>query len=399
MIDISKKHIGVFFGGKSPEHDISIVTGLHVLEILASLNIKATAVYIGTDGAWSIGDDLHTKDFFKTVHTRDLYLYQRWSIDTTGRRSELVLTRRPHFFARRERVVFDIIFPALHGAFGEDGGFQGLCENLGVAYVGCDVATCAVAMDKAFTKDICRALDIPTPASVTVESTGGYDQSVEQKILTELTFPLFVKPAHAGSSIGITRVTKNEQLPAAVSLALNFDSKCVIENGVSPMKDLTCCVRQLASGAYEASLVQESTFLGSDFFTYEEKYIDDGGVQLGQAKKKIIIPAAIDTEIAETIKEISIELATYLGAVGIMRVDFLLNLDSKELFVNEINPMPGTLYTHLWKESGIAPDVLVTDLLNSAMAAFARRRKKSMYFTSDLLQAAGGSKGKITVDL
>jgi D-alanine-D-alanine ligase len=137
MNQLETKTVGVFFGGKSPEHDISVVTGLLVLEELLKAGIAAMPVYVATDGAWCLGEAFRSRGFMQGIHNKNLYEYQRWSIDVRHRSPQMILTRRPHFFAKRERVAFDIVFPAFHGAYGEDGSFQGLCEMLGVPYVGC----------------------------------------------------------------------------------------------------------------------------------------------------------------------------------------------------------------------------------------------------------------------
>src|SRR3989344_5111674 len=148
MNQFKDKIVGICFGGQSPEHDISIITGLLVMEELARMKIQTEPIYVTTDGSWCLGEELRKRTFLQEIHMRDLYSLQRWSLDTRHRNPRLILTRRPHFFARRERKAIDIVFPAFHGTHGEDGAFQGLCELLGVPYVGSGVESCAIAMDK-----------------------------------------------------------------------------------------------------------------------------------------------------------------------------------------------------------------------------------------------------------
>ncbi len=391
--DIRHKTIGVFFGGQSPEHDISIVTGLMVVEELKKLGLKVEPVYIATSGSWCLGEELHDRTFLQNIHTRDLYPLERWSLDTRHRAPSLTLTRRPSFFTPRESKTIDIVFPTFHGAYGEDGAIQGLCEVLGVPYVGCGVEGSAIAMNKDLTKQFFRAQGVRTTDFVTctARDCGEEWKGVKARVRESLTYPVFVKPAHAGSSIGITRVKTEEDLGPAIETALEFDTLCVIENGVSPMHDLTCCLREVGD-TIEASLIQDSHFGDSDFFTYQEKYLKDGGAQLGAAEKQIIIPAQLPAEVTSAIQETSKKIFRALGLSGIGRVDFLYNPQTTELYANEINPMPGTLYHHLWKKSGVDIETLLVDLLTTALKKYSENIRKNRYFASPILSDIKGAK-------
>ncbi len=392
--DFSSKVVGVFFGSKSPEHDISVVTGTLVIQELEKLGIATELVYIATDGSWCLGRQLRDKQFVESIHSHDLYDLQRWSIDTRHRTPQLILTRRPSFFARREKKQIDIVFPALHGAYGEDGTLQGLCELLGVPYVGSGIEGSAIAMNKALTKHFFRELGVPTTEFLSFETHEWEKkpQNIIDAIDTDLRYPLFVKPAHAGSSIGITRVKAKNALRDAIELAFSFDTHCVAENGVSPIRDLTCCLREV-DGDVQASLIQDSSFGDSDFFTYQAKYLQDGGAQFGSATRRLQIPADIPEHIAESIRTMSIRIFKELGLSGIGRVDFLYNSETGDLYANEINPMPGTLYHHLWEKSGVELKELLTCLLASAQRKYHFSIRKNRYFASPLLKDL--KKGKL----
>ena len=390
---LTNKTVGVFFGGKGPEHDISVVTGLLVLDELSKMGIATVPVYISIDGAWCVGEAFRSRDFMQGIHQRDLYEYQRWSIDTRHRSPQLILTRRPHFFARRERITMDIAFPAFHGAYGEDGSFQGMCEILGVPYVGSGVTGCSLSMSKALTKRLFQSMNMPTTPFISF-SAREWEENKRELLLSagKLTYPLFVKPVHAGSSIGITRVEKADNLESSVDLALGFDTHCLIEEGVPGVRDVTCCVRERPDGSLQASFLQESRFDGSDFFSYEEKYLKGGGAQFGNATQRIIIPAELPQEIASQTTEASIRIFRTFQLSGTGRVDFLFNPASGELYANEINPMPGTLYHHLWKESGVDTPSLLEGLLLAALRMYTQTRKKNTYFPSSLLTELKGGR-------
>lgn len=393
-MDFTNKTVGVFFGGQSPEHDISIITGQLVLRELKKMGIKTVAIYISTDGSWCLGQSLLNSDFVKTIHQQNLYSLQRWSVDTRHRTTQLTLTRRPHFFAKREKVVIDVAFPAFHGAYGEDGSIQGLFEIVGVPYVGSGVEGSALAMNKGLTKRLLQNLGVPT-APFDFFSAAEWNKDSEQilkRISDNLQFPVFVKPANAGSSIGITRVKTIDHLSGAIMSALAFGTHCLVENGVSPLQDLTCSVRTKEDQTLEASLIQESTFAGDDFFSYEEKYLKDGGAQLGEAKQKIVIPANILSDTEERIQRFSKQMFSAFNLSGIGRVDFLYNPESRELYVSEINTMPGTLYQHLWTKSGVSTGDLLSGLLKNAMVKHSEGLRKNTYFKSPILGHMSGNK-------
>lgn len=393
MTEYLNKIVGVFFGGQSPEHDISIITALLILDGMKKLGIESIPVYITTDGSWCVGQVFRNREFFKDIHAKDLYNYQRWSIDTRHRGSQLILTRRPHFFAKRERIIFDIVFPAFHGVHGEDGNFQGLCEILGVPYVGCGVESEAIAMHKGLTKNFFESAGVATTRFISFSANDWKRRSgaILRQVGKELKFPLFVKPSHAGSSIGITRICDDSQLRGAIDLAFSFDTDCIIEDGVEEVLDLTCCVRELPDGGLQASEVQESSFEGSDFFSYEEKYLK-GGAQIGSSTRQIVIPARIPPTVTETIQEYSKRIFHRLGLSGIGRVDFLYNADKNQLYANEINPMPGTLYHHLWKASHVETSTLLLDLLRVAERRYKDNLVKNRYFSSSILSSVSGKK-------
>lgn len=393
---IQNKTVGVVFGGKSPEHDVSIITGMLVVSGLRKLDIPVVPIYIGTDGAWCCGNELFETEFLKSVHTADLYPLQGWTVDTRHRRPVLTLTKRPTFFTRRQRKTIDIVFPAMHGPFGEDGTLQGLCEFLGVPYTGCGVLGSSVAMNKVLTKRFFQANGTQTTPFVHFTKTQWSDnkQAELTRVVDALTFPLFVKPANGGSSIGISRVASRDALEHAIVTALAYDTECIVENAVVAVRDVTCCVRELPDGTLQPSLLQESQFTSSDFFSYEEKYLEGNRKQAGTqgSEKHIQIPAQVPDSATKQMQELACTIFGDLRLSGIGRVDFLYDTKNDVVYANEINPLPGTLYHHLWKATGVDLQTVLSDLLLVALRSNEERTAKGTYFASPILTSIHGNK-------
>jgi D-alanine-D-alanine ligase len=380
-------NIGVFFGGKSPEHDVSIITGQLVLSELKKRGHTAIPVYIDVQGDWYCDEKLGELKFFQQADKQEqLKKYEKFLIDMANSRGKLVLVQKKGLLSER-KIQIDMAFPAFHGANGEDGTVQGLFEMFNLPYVGCGVAASALAMDKILTKLLYKSQDIPT-AKFSYFSKKEWEEKKDfliEEILQQLKLPLFVKPPLLGSSIGISRVKDKQELECAMEVALHYGENVLIEEGVENLKDLTCAV--IGDENPRASLVQESIF-GGDFFDYEEKYLKEGGTQLGNADKSIIIPANIKENLAADIQNMAVRIFKIFGCKGMARVDFLYDEKKDKLYANEINTIPGTLYHHLWKASGLELQALVAELIAVAEQIHQRKQKITYSFSSDLLKKA-----------
>lgn len=364
--------IGVFFGGKNPEHDISIITGNLILSGLKKAGIAAHAVYISKDGGWHLGEELHDIANFKKQ--TDFSSLAKWHLDLESTHGKMIFKQKGIF---GKTITIDVAFPAFHGQNGEDGTIQGLFEMLDIPYVGCGVAASAIAMDKVLTKQLYEQAGFPTTKFIYFYKSDWEAKKEDyiMKINTGLAWPLFVKPSRLGSSIGIAKVRNGKELAFALDVAFHYDEKVLIEEGVPNVADLTCAV--IGNDVPRASLVQESVFT-EDFFSYEDKYISGGGAQLGNAKQSLIIPAELDDATTAAVQNLAKEVFVKFECSGIARVDFLYDKESKKLYVNEINPLPGTLYHHLWEKSGVP----LTELLKKLIAMAIEKNKKKKGFTS-----------------
>ena len=390
---VQDKTIGVFFGGQSPEHEISIITGEFIIAEMKKMGLNVVAVYIDRDGTWYSDEKIAKLEFFKGEYRKELQDLPEYYLNLGRSKCKLALQQKGIFGL--EKIDIEYIFPAFHGLYGEDGTVQGLAEFFQVPYAGCGIYASAIAVDKILTKKMLQALHIPTTDFLTVYKKE-YEKNtdaIERQIQETLGLPIFIKPARSGSSIGITKVKKTEELRDALKLALYYDPRAIVEKSVENIVDITCAV--VSDGTkVQVSEIQESLFK-SDLFDYQVKYLEDGGAQTGNAESNVVIPANISKEHTEQIKEISEKLFAALEANGTMRIDFLLNKETKELFANEVNTLPGTLYHHLWKKSGIQSNVVLEMMLKDGMHRWQESREIHNDFATDVLTSAHQSKLRI----
>lgn len=381
-------NIGVFFGSRNPEHDVSIITGQLIISGLKKLDYSVVPVYLDKEGKWYVGEQFGHLGQFTDPKSTFSGKDKQWVLDMEQSIGKLVFQKKG--FAGK-KVTIDVVFPAFHGQNGEDGTIQGMCELLDVPYVGCDVASSAITMDKVITKLLYKAAEVPGTDSVffTKNEWAANKKGILANINKSLGLPVIVKPARLGSSIGISKAKTEKDLEFAIEVALHYDEKVIVEVCIVDLMDITCCV--IGNSDPIASQVQESVF-GDDLFSYEDKYLEEGGAQLGNAKNKIVIPARLDAITTKLVQTLSIKIYKLIGCSGIARVDFLYDTKTKEVYANEVNTLPGTLYHHLWKASGIELPELLTKLIGYAEEKYAQKKDYTHTFNSDLLKFANSVK-------
>lgn len=395
-----QKTIGVFFGSGSVEHDISIITGNLVINGLKGLGYPVVPVYITKQGRWMLGEELgELKLFSDPTLTPSLSQGERGSkfaeyyLDMQESVGKMVFKKKG---IMGKTITIDLAFPALHGTYGEDGTIQGLFEMFGLPYVGCGVPASAISMDKSLAKIVMQHAGVPITKFLTFSKTGS-EENIGNWILeieNSLKYPVFVKPVHLGSSIGIGKANNQKELEQKIEVALYYDHKVLVEEAVDNLMDVTCCVIGNNSSNIRASLLQESVYT-KDMFNFEDKYITDGGGQTGKAQNKLVIPARLDDGLTKQIRDTAVIVYKAVECKGIARVDFLVNTQTKEFYANEINPLPGTLYHHLWKASGIELDELLKLLIGFAEENYKEKRSVNFSFESSVLKNLGGSKAKL----
>lgn len=350
-----KKRLAVIFGGASSEHEVSLMSATSILENLDREKYEIFMVGITKQGKWLLYtgpvSGLTAGDWEKPEHTVPAFL----SPDPTVH--GLVVMKE----AGAETLRLDCVFPALHGKNGEDGTMQGLLQLSGIPYVGCNTLSSAVCMDKAVTHTLLSAANIEQAHYLWfyADRFDAAPDTVKSKIEARLNFPVFVKPANAGSSVGVSKVERREDLDAAIRKAAAEDSKVVVEEGIAG-QEVECAV--LGNREAQASPVGE---IGASavFYDYEDKYIN--------GTSQLFIPARLEEDVAEKIRQTAVRAYRWLGCSGLARVDFFVTEGDHRVILNEINTLPGftsiSMYPKLWMETGLSYGGLLDRLIELAL--------------------------------
>jgi D-alanine-D-alanine ligase len=364
---MEKLRVAVIFGGKSGEHEVSIASAASIFTHLDPARYEAVPIKIDKDGRWIL-----TGEAPKAISAADVHR----QIATPGPAPGAALqTIDPTTTLSAGSI--DVVFPVLHGPYGEDGTVQGLLELANVPYVGAGVLGSAVGMDKAVMKTLFIAGNLPVaPYEVVLRPEWTRDAAgVTQRVEQELRFPVFVKPANLGSSVGISKAKNAVQFRDAMALALQYDRKIVIEAAVPNAREIECAV--LGNDDPQASVPGEIIPL-REFYDYEAKYMDANGSQLE-------IPAAVTPEQSNEIRRMSIAAFRACDLSGLARVDFLMSRDTGRVFLNEVNTLPGfttiSMYPKLWEASGIPYAALITRLLELAVERHKEKQQLRTSFT------------------
>jgi D-alanine-D-alanine ligase len=345
---MSKKVVVVLFGGCSNEHEISMLSAANVISSMSAEKYFVMPVYITKDGRWLLYDG--SIENIKNVQWEKFGTPVILSPDASHKGLLRIVGEKV------KNLPVDIIFPVLHGKNGEDGTIQGLCEIAGIPYVGCGVLASSVSMDKAFTNKIAELAGINQADYLSFFSYDLKDiDAVCKKIRYKLGYPCFVKPANAGSSVGVSKAGNKKELIAALNAAAEVDRKIVVEKAIVG-RELECAV--LGNENPEASVVGE-VVAAAEFYDFDAKY--------NNGDSKTIVPADIPAEVSDEIRALAIDVFKAVDGAGFARVDFFLENDTNKVFFNEINTIPGftaiSLYPILWEESGISQPELIDKLI------------------------------------
>jgi D-alanine-D-alanine ligase len=371
---VKRLRVGVLYGGRSGEHEVSLASAASVMASLDRARYEPVPIRIDKDGRWAIADRPPTAMSAGEVieqarleaarparSGREVHLVAHPSTETILSIDRAALARSDEGHALVTGLNLDVIFPVLHGPYGEDGTIQGLLELANVPYVGAGVLASAVGMDKALAKVVFTARGLPVgPYRVVLRHDWlRHRDPIAGELARALGFPMFVKPANLGSSVGISKVKDASQLPGAVDAAADFDRKIVIEAAVPDAREIECAV--LGNDEPQASVPGE-VIPSREFYDYEAKYIDDGS--------QILIPADLPARTSEEIRRLAIDAFRAIDCAGMARVDFLLSRPSGKVFVNEVNTIPGfttiSMYSKLWNASGVSYPELLDRLIELA---------------------------------
>jgi D-alanine-D-alanine ligase len=359
--------VAVVFGGRSNEHAISCVSAGSVLRNLDPQRFEVVAIGITPEGSWVLtdGDPAALAITNRQLPAVSSQSGTELALPADPRRSGQLVSLQPG--AGEVLAAVDVVFPVLHGPYGEDGTIQGLLELAGVPYVGAGVLASATGMDKEFTKKLLVAEGLPVGAHAVLRpSQSGKNLELDRQACERLGLPVFVKPARGGSSIGVNRVTSWDQLPAAIADARRHDPKVIVEAAITG-RELECGVLEMPDGTVEASTVGEIRVAGvrgreDSFYDFATKYLDDAA--------ELDVPAKVDDDVADAVRQLAIRAFRAIDCQGLARVDFFLTDEGP--VINEINTMPGfttiSMYPRMWAASGVDYPTLLATMVETALA-------------------------------
>lgn len=388
-----KTRVAVIFGGRSPEHDVSVVSGLQVLKAIDTTRYEAFPVYITLNGRWLIGDGLDDRKNFLPDANMEKYLTEVM-LDTTAGKVGRLVPKKGGLFGGGKALEFDVAFPVFHGLHGEDGGVQGLFDVIGVAYCGMRTMATSLLMDKGATKNVLKGLGVPClDYAVIPRPSKGYlvDREELAKLAEPVGFPCIVKPVHLGSSIGVAKANDLEELAACLPAIFEFDDSAIIEPFVENLVEYNVSASAF-DGAVRTSAIERPKTT-EELLDFKQKYLSGGDNKIGEGGTKTPgessegmlsltreINPVLDGESEASIREWASEVFEALCGSGAPRFDFIGNQKTGEIWMNEVNPIPGSLGYFLWEAAD--PPMLFAEFL-SAQIEEAKLLRKARLLPKD----------------
>ena len=380
--------LGVFFGGRSVEHEISVISAMQAIAAIPEDKYDIVPIYISKAGKWYTGHHLLNIDNYKNT---DALLKKCERIILSTEFDDVKIIRYKNGFKGFKSLVkIDVAFPILHGTYGEDGSMQGLFELMNVPYVGCNVMASALGMDKIFMKIVLNDHKLPIVDYVWFYAKNWIAdrETLIAKIENEIGYPVIIKPANLGSSVGISHANNKLELETAVELAGKFSLKILVEKMIVELREINCSVL----GDFENILMSEceEPIRTGGVLTYEDKYLSKKTKKVhseqsgGMNSLKRELPANISTEKTRLIKSLAKETFKALGCNGVVRIDFLMDTAADKIFINEINTIPGSLSYYLWEATGKNFTALLEDLIKLAFKKQREKNNLSTHFDANI---------------
>lgn len=386
---MQKLNVAVIFGSRSVEHDVSIITGIQVIQNLNKDKYNVIPVYITKSGKWLTGDYLKNIDNFKNKELLEKSAEEKFLLPDPNQKS--LVPVKPQLFSKQLRI--DVIIPAIHGTYGEDGTLQGLLELADIPYVGAGVVGSAVGMDKIIQKGAFKDNNLPTVKYLWFNRSEYEKDSkkIVAKIEKELKYPMFVKPANLGSSIGITKAKDRKTLQFAIEVAGHYDRRLLVEQAVENATEINCSV--LGNDDPFPSVLEEPIRY-DEILSFKDKYLRGGKGGKGMASLTRRIPAPISKELTQKIQDLAVRAYKAVDCSGFARIDFLLDKKTNKVYVNEINTIPGSFSFYLWEKSGYSFPQLLDRLISLALERHNQKQNNIYTYDTEILSQAklGGSK-------
>ena len=405
-----KIKVGVFFGGKSVEHEISVITMSQAISSLNPDKYEIVPIYISKQGVMYTGEDLLDLYSFKDM---DVLLKRCYKVCVVNDGKGVKVMRCPApFIGRRVLNTIDVAFPIVHGTNVEDGTMAGFLNLLDIPYVGPDIMASSIGMDKILMKKVLKESGLPVVDYVSFFSMEYIkdEEKIQKEIKEKLRFPVIVKPGNLGSSVGIKKANNESELVEAIEFAMEFSDRIIVENAVENLKEINCSV--IGNIVDSETSVCEEPFFSDEILSYADKYMGGsksnkgvgikggakgiagakaGGKGMAVSDKKL--PADISDEKRDEIKKLTKETFKVLGCSGVARVDFLMDKKTENVYVNEINTIPGALSYYLWEATGKSFEKELDELIDIALKRHREREKLTFSYDQNILAMQGGTKG------
>lgn len=405
-----KIKVGVFFGGKSVEHEISVITMSQAISSLNPDKYEIVPIYISKQGVMYTGEDLLDLYSFKDM---DVLLKRCYKVCVVNDGKGVKVMRCPApFIGRRVLNTIDVAFPIVHGTNVEDGTMAGFLNLLDIPYVGPDIMASSIGMDKILMKKVLKESGLPVVDYVSFFSMEYIkdEEKIQKEIKEKLRFPVIVKPGNLGSSVGIKKANNESELVEAIEFAMEFSDRIIVENAVENLKEINCSV--IGNIVDSETSVCEEPFFSDEILSYADKYMGGsksnkgvgikggakgiagakaGGKGMAVSDKKL--PADISDEKRDEIQKLTKETFKVLGCSGVARVDFLMDKKTENVYVNEINTIPGALSYYLWEATGKSFEKELDELIDIALKRHREREKLTFSYNQNILAMQGGTKG------
>ncbi len=390
-----KINVGVMFGGESVEHEVSIISALQAIEAIDQSKYNPIPIYISKKSDLFISDKLFDISTYQDLDKLEkecsqVYLYKE--------KQKVFISPIKQRLFKNEKTSLDVIIPIMHGTNGEDGVLQGYLEMLNIPYSGSDVTASAIGQDKVIMKQVFESNNIPIVDWFWLYSHQFTDQKKYLEMANQLGYPLVIKPANLGSSIGISIVNSDEDFIKGINAASEYDVKIVVEKAITNLREVNCSV--LGDIYNNQTSVIEEVGKADEILSFEDKYISNakgkhGQKSQGMASTKREVPAKLSKDLEDQVHKLSKDVVFALNSSGVCRIDFLLDSESEKLYVNEINSMPGSLAFYLWKEKGVDFSEIMDSLISQAIDRQRRKENMTFSYSSNILSSysANGSKG------
>lgn len=391
---MTQKNIIVAFGGVSPEHEVSVLTAMQVMAALKDSSYRCIPLYITKSGTWLTGEILSDLENYQDLNRLVDQAKSCAFVKDKNGRTVLREQESGGFFKKPASHTVYAVVCAFHGSEGENGAFQGVCEMMNIPYTGSGVLASAAGMDKIVAKQLAADAGIQVTRSVQFyEAEWVEEQEGILQMTDVLGYPLIIKPATLGSSIGVAKADNRDELITAVETAFRYDAHLLVEEAVNPLMEINCSV--MGTPANCKASVCERPLGTTETLSFQDKYQSGSGADKGMASADREIPADISSELTRRIRQTAVKVFSAIGASGLARLDFLVNTNTEEVYFNEINTIPGSFSFYLWEHSDLNFTALIEELINIGLQLHREKNGRIRSYETNLLseKAVKGIKG------